>query len=58
MNDSHCARLLADISAWWLTPMGLAKSGEWRATALDPAALAHGGDRYAGTYYAVLAASP
>jgi hypothetical protein len=25
---------------------------------VDPAALAHGGDWYAGTYYAVLAASP
>jgi len=25
---------------------------------VDPAVLAHGGDWYAGTYYAVLAASP
>ena len=41
-----------------IRPRGLSKSGECSATALDPEALAHGGDWYAGTDYAVLAASP
>ena len=38
-------------------PIG-AGSFDPRSAKVDPAALAHGGDWYAGTYYAVLAASP